>query len=64
MPDWLNELAAWWAELPPEWVFLALLPLLVGAVGLLVDGGSPGEKAPARPAPVRRRHPHRHRGSH
>jgi hypothetical protein len=68
MSDRLDELAAWWAALPPEWVFLSLLPLLVGAVGLLVDWGGGGEPEPRprprpRPlAPLRRRH--RHRGSH
>jgi hypothetical protein len=37
MRAWLDELAAWWAALPPEWVLLLLLPFLVGAVGLLAQ---------------------------
>jgi hypothetical protein len=60
MSPWLDELAAWWAALPPEWVFLVLLPLLVGAVGLLRDAGGRDDPRPAQP--LRRRH--RHRGSH
>jgi len=60
MSTWFDELAAWWAALPPEWVFLMLLPLLVGAVGLLVDWGGRQEARPAQP--LRRRQ--RHRGSH
>jgi hypothetical protein len=66
MSEWLDELAAWWAALPPEWVFLMLLPLAVGAAGLLVDWGDRGQRqrqpGPKPLGPLRRRH--RHRGSH
>jgi hypothetical protein len=65
MSAWLDELAAWWAALPAEWVFLVLLPIAVAAAGLLADTGrrSPPEPdlRPARPARRRRL---RHRGSH
>ncbi|MEJ8840178.1 hypothetical protein [Ramlibacter sp. AN1133] len=60
MSAWLDELAAWWAALPPEWVFLLLLPLAVAAAGLLADWGEREDPRPAQP--LRRRH--RHRGSH
>jgi len=63
MTDWMDELAAWWAELPPEWAFLMLLPLLVGAVGLLVEWGMREALPQRRPEAVRRR-AQRHRGSH
>jgi hypothetical protein len=36
MFTWLDELASWWAALPPEWMFLMLLPFGVAAAGLLV----------------------------
>jgi hypothetical protein len=68
MSTWFDELAAWWAALPPEWVFLMLLPLAVAAAGLLVDWGEPkgerkDDRKDPRPAqPLRRRE--RHRGSH
>ncbi|HET8746917.1 MAG TPA: hypothetical protein VFM98_15025 [Ramlibacter sp.] len=58
MTDWLDELAAWWSALPTEWMFLLVLPLLVGAVGLLVDRGTQ-EREPRRAAAPARRRPHR-----
>jgi hypothetical protein len=36
MSAWMNELDAWWAALPPEWMFLMILPFVVAAVGLAV----------------------------
>ena len=46
---WLDELAAWWAALPSEWVLLMLLPLAVAAAGWLVDWGERQEPRPAQP---------------
>ena len=63
MHAWFDELAAWWEALPPEWVLLMLLPLLVGAVGLLAPSGNGGEPEPEPVKPLRRRRI-RHRGSH
>ena len=63
MSAWLDELSAWWAALPPEWVFLLLLPLAVAAAGWLVDRGDHSGPAPAPAKPLRRRRL-RHRGSH
>lgn len=63
MTEWMDELAAWWAALAPEWAFLMLLPLLVGAVGLLVEWGMREASPQRRAEPVRRRG-QRQRGSH
>lgn len=38
MSRWLNELADWWAALPPEWVFLMLLPFAVAGAAFLAEG--------------------------
>jgi hypothetical protein len=35
MSAWIDDLLAWWATVPPEWVFLYALPFLVAAVALL-----------------------------
>jgi hypothetical protein len=58
MTAWLNDLAAWWAALEPEWVFLVLLALFVGVAGLLADWPVAGRRFDSRnaeDAKVRRR---------
>jgi hypothetical protein len=65
MSPWMNEFAAWWAALAPEWMFLVLLPFAVAAVALLVHRphAPAAQEEPARPVPPLRRR-HHHRGSH
>jgi hypothetical protein len=43
MSAWLNELGEWWAALPPEWMFLMILPFVVAAVALAVHRRGAGE---------------------
>lgn len=40
MPSWIDEFAAWWSGVPPEWALLIALPFAVAAVGLLATRGS------------------------
>lgn len=66
MSEWLNELGDWWAALPPEWMFLMVLPFAVVAVALAVHRPPTREPRagtePQRHGPVvRRRRP---RNSH
>lgn len=41
-----DDLAAWWHTVPPEWVFLFLLPFAVAACGLAADGWRAGDSGP------------------
>jgi hypothetical protein len=67
MSAWLNELGDWWAALPPEWMFLMILPFLVAAVALAVHRPDARQPRPRTEEPrppghaVRRRRP---RNSH
>jgi hypothetical protein len=34
---WIDDLAAWWQTVTPEFAFLLALPFVVGALGLWAD---------------------------
>ena len=36
MATWFDDLGDWWASLPPDWMFMMVLPFVVAAVGLAV----------------------------
>ena len=44
MQDILDELAAWAAGLPPEWVLLFALPFAVALAGLLAHRKTPAPR--------------------